>query len=179
MRIVNLSIKEGHNMEKIDGNEIVNLMFLSMTDDKVIEMVDRLGMEQPILDENYEIEEVTKAGLHDDTGMFFTFKEIDGLSQDGMPNLTIISFDTDENVTFPYNLEYGDSYKVCCETLGRKADYYDDWMDENRIWRTKLKDIECGITLVFTDETLEKLDGLIIHKFREEHVGDSLIPNEE
>jgi hypothetical protein len=166
-------------MEKIDGNEIVNLMFLSMTDDKVIEMIDRLGMEQPVLDEKYEIEEVVTAGLNDDTGMFFTFREIDGLSKDGMPNLTIISFDTDKNVIFPYKLEYGDSYKACCDKLGKKADYLSDLMDENRIWRTKLKDIECGITLVFTDETLEKLDGLIIYKFREDHVGDSLIPNEE
>lgn len=166
-------------MNKISGNEIVDLMFLPMTDDRVIEMIDSLGMEQPVLDEQYEIEENVVAGLDQDKGIFFTFSEIDGLSQDGEPILTDISFDTDENVTFPYNLEYSDTYEICCKKLGKKADYYDDWMDENRVWRKQIKGIECGITLVYTDDSLEKLDGVIVYQFNENQVDDSLFINEK
>lgn len=166
-------------MNKINGTELINLMFLPMTDNKIIEVLDVLGLEQPKIDEKYEIEECVKAGLNQGKGIFFTFREISGLSSDGEPILTIISFENDNTATLPYDLKLGDTYQICCDKLGKKADYYDDWLDENRIWKININNIECGITLVYTDSTLQKLDGLIIHKFNEKKIDDCYIPNKE
>ncbi len=164
----------------ITGNELVNLMFTPMTDIKIIETINSFGLEQPTIDEEYE--EKGKVSVDDDanSGITFVFKELDGYSKDGEPCLAQIDFEDRGKVEFPFNLKTHDNYRVCCEKIGKKADFRDRWVDEAKVWIMETANaIKYSLAINFMDDDFNTIDNIVLVDFQEEEVGDTLLENKD
>lgn len=163
----------------ITGDELVELMFTSMSDKKMVEALDNLGVEQPVIDEQYEIDlDITV--IDDNLGISFVFEEIDGLTQEGMPCLNVLSFDKEKKIALPYNLKFSYNYLECSSKLGKVADFKNKRLKNNRTWLFKNeKEIDYVFTIRFLDDELKAIKGIIVAPFNESKVGRVLIENKE
>ena len=168
-------------MKKIQGNKVASLLFKNMTDTEVIELLNSLGLEQPILDEQYKINLDINI-LGDNCGISFQFKEIKNYTSNGEPCLFKISFDDDKIVSFPYGIKVSDNYNTCREKIGKKADFRDEELfPEMRMW---IMDSPFGLkytfNIFFEDSNLNKVDEITIMKYNENlDNADNYIINEE
>lgn len=161
--------------------ELMDLMYTPIYDEKMLKVMEELEMEVPKLDEQYEMDLHIYAGDFKNKGIEFRFEEIDGKSTNGEPVLIKISLNTKMNKILPYNLSFGDSYKICSKKIGRNADYYDDFIDNIRYWI--YNDSKKGtflITLTYKDESLSELKSILFIKFDEDKdLDDDMIHIEE
>jgi hypothetical protein len=164
----------------ITAEELIELMFLPMSDERIIEMIDSFGLEQPMIDEQYEIEGDILVSDRDNSGVDFSFGEIDGYSQDGEPVLDQIAFINKGKIKLPFGLEYSDDYKVCCEKLDKKADYYSPYGLETKQWILKTKNNEdYTLAIHFTDEKHSSIRSVVIGRFSTKGIGKVLLENKE
>jgi hypothetical protein len=135
----------------INGNEILELMCKPMYDEKVLNMMEKLGMEVPKLDEKYELEEKVVSKSSDEV-IVFEFREIDGYSKDGEPNLTLVSFQRSNLLSLPFNLNYNDGYKECCEKIGKEADEQSKIRKTVKYWYLEINNQEVIISVNFSSD---------------------------
>ena len=165
---------------KITGDELVELMFLPMTDIKIVEMLDSLGIEQPVLDEQYEMDLEIAILDGDNSGFSFSFKELDGYSLDGEPCLVDISFEDLEKTVLPFGLKKNDNYSICCEKLNGKADFIPSFGKKLKIWTIKKDENTIfNIAVHYQDTELTSIRSVVVNKFDKSRVGDSLLPNKD
>ncbi len=167
-------------MKKITSEDLIELLITPMTDIKMIETLAALNIEQPVIDEKYEIELSVDVLDSENSGVTLSFKEIDGHTSDGEPCLTYLSFKNENKMPLPFELKEDDDYKTCCEKLGSIADYINPNIEEAKIW---LKETSSGekytLAINFWDEDLEELASVVIVKFDESRLGDTLLENKE
>ncbi len=164
----------------INGEEILELMFTPMTSNKMVELIDSFGIEQPVLDEQYEMDLSIKLVSINDTGLSLTFKELDGYSNDGELILAKISFSYDKTISLPFGLDFNDNYKECVKKLSSKADYINKNLEESKMWlKTDKNGMKYIVSVNFEDEDFLLIDSVVIVDFDESDVGDSLLPNKE
>ncbi len=165
---------------KITGDELVELMFLPMTDIKIVEMLDSLGIEQPVLDEQYEMDLDITILDKENSGFSFSFEELDGYSSDGEPCLMHISFSDLEKTVLPFGLNKSDNYSICCEKLNGKADFIPSFGKKSKIWTIKKDENTIfNIAVHYKDTELTSIRSVVIIDFDESDVGDSLLPNKD
>lgn len=162
----------------ITGDELVNLMFTSMNDDKVIEAISELGMEQPLIDEQYERDLFLEADSME-YGIGFEFREIDGFTSDGEPCLTYIEFKNNKKFNLPFDLDIMDSYSECSKKLNSEAKFKSEWIDEVKVWVKEINNKMYTIAINYENDSFDKIDYLIISNFNEENINDTLIENKE
>ena len=163
---------------KITGDEIIELMFLPMSDDKVVEAIDKLGWEQPTLDEEYEIEQEVCIEDDDNTGVTFVFKELDGYSTDGEPCLVEINFEPKREVDLPFELNYKDNLDSSSKKIGKEFNFNDKWSKFTKIWINNTKEnIQYNFILHFTKE-FKEIKSCVIIPFDKEDIGSILIDKE-
>ncbi len=153
-------------MNEVKAEELMELLFLPMTDIKVVEMLDKLGAEQPIIDETYY--ERGRVSVHDEenSGVDFVFSELDGKSLDGEPVLTQIDFSEDYKVTLPFGIDFYDTYNQVCDKIGEKADYCFKRLPDTRQWiRPSANNIEVSVTLHFSDDELSTIESIVVSDF--------------
>ena len=154
-------------MKTITGDTLLNLMFEDMTSNKIIEVLDTLGLEQPVLDEQYEMDR--DVGILDDKhGLGFVFEEIEGYTQNGEPCLVKLSFGRKTTISYPFGIEADDSYEDVKRKIGRKADFKDDELFVNM--RTWIMENDVGlkynVNVFFKDEeNLQGIDFITVMKF--------------
>jgi hypothetical protein len=156
-------------MEKINGDYIASLIYEDMTSNKVVEMLDGLGLEQPVLDEQYEMD--LEVGVLDmSIGLGFDFREIEGFSKNGEPCLYKISFEKSYEGSLPFGIASSDNYTRVKEKIGGKADFKDDEILTNvRMWILKNNN---GLKYVFNiffkdEENLAGISAIVIMKYDE------------
>jgi len=121
-------------IEQLTGDYLLSLLFESMTSDKMIETIDSLGLEQPVLDEQYEMDREVVI-LDKNHGLSFNFREIKECSQSGEPCLYRLSFEKSYQGSLPFGISAPDDYQQVKEKIGRKADFRDEEIATNvRIW---------------------------------------------
>ena len=140
----------------IDGNEILKLMCKPMSDENTLNMMKVLGMEVPLLDETYELEEEVSSESSDEM-ISFEFEEIDGYSQDGDPCLSMIEFQKSKLASLPFNLEYTDGYETCCTNIGEEGDLKSDMDVTGRSWELVVNEAEIEVIIYFKNEALESI----------------------
>jgi len=161
----------------VTSNDLINLMYIAMTDNKMIEAINTLDLEQPVMTEEYETEKQISTSNKNIT---LVFKEINGYSKDGNPVLIKIDFKNYDFIGFPYNLISSGNYDMCCEKLGKKADYINKRrLQEAKIWVKSINNIDTGVVIHFTDTTFQTINYIIINKFEANRVGKNLIENKD
>jgi NACalpha-BTF3-like transcription factor len=135
----------------INGNEILALMCRPMHDENLLNIMEQLGMKVPELDGKYEIEEKVVSRSNDEV-IVFEFREISGLSKDGEPNLTLVSFQKSNLLSLPFNLNYSDGYKECCEKIGKEADKQSKIRKTVKYWYLEINNQEVVISVNFSSD---------------------------
>ena len=164
----------------IRGDKLVELMFLPMTDKKVVEMIDTIGLDQPVIDEKYLMNFYVNAGNFKKVGVGFRFEEIDGYTKDGEPCLMKISLNAAREIKLPFNIDIKDNYKVCCEKLGKKSDYFSDLINGIRMWIMEpINGIEYSLNILFRDDELNDIKSIIIVSFNRSNIGNTVLENKD
>ncbi|MDD3597419.1 hypothetical protein [Sulfuricurvum sp.] len=160
----------------ITGDSLLELLLIPMTDTKMVETIDALGWEQPVMDERYLEELSIDIGGSKQGGILFDFKEPNGHTPDGEPCLVQIDFYHDQKVKAPFGLLFSDNYQQCCEKIGHKADYNSELDDDMKIWIIDKKYI---LTINFKNSELSNIRSFIINIFDENNIDDDMYKNEE
>ena len=156
-------------MNTITGDRLLDLMFEDISSDKIIEALDTLGLEQPVLDEQYEIDR--DVGILDEKhGLGFDFEEIEGYTQNGEPCLTKLSFEKETTIAYPFGIEADDGYKDVARKIGKKADFKSDLFLNLRKWIMQSdKGLKYSVNVFFKDEeNLKGIEAITIMYFTSE-----------
>lgn len=165
---------------KITGNDILNLMYKSIYDDKIIETIKILGLEQPIIDERYEEDKEISILDDDNSGISLTFEEIKGWTEEGDPCLSIASMKNINNNELPYDLSFNDNYAKCVEKIGKKADFTNKRLKKSKIWLIKLENnLFCTMSINFDNTEFKQIKNLVIVNFNKDDIGNRLLENKE
>ena len=167
-------------MTQITAEKMIELMFLPVTDTKVVETLDTLGIEQPSLDEEYEMEgRITIIDI-ENSGLQFEFEEQEEYDEDGIPSLQTIAFSEEHKVLFPLNLHKSDDYETVIKKIGRKPDFCITIMSWSKQWVFPFKDKEIVYSIHFNKD-MKSIDELVVSKFEREGIEDDefIFPCEE
>jgi hypothetical protein len=156
-------------MTKITAEEIMNLMFLPVTDIKVVEILDALGMNQPSLGEEYEMEGKISTEGKEMSGITICFEALDRNSQNGEPITRQIDFYEEHKVPFPLGLHKNDDYETVIEKIGRKPDFCTKPMPWSKKWVFSFRGKEIGIGINFKKD-MKSINNIIVQKFNQEIV---------
>jgi len=164
---------------QLNANEIVKLMFKPITDNKIIELIQQIGLEQPVIDETYIEDQQIVVSDKENSGITLIFKELDGYTQDGNPILRQIDF---KKSILPFNLTLDDNYSECCNKLSSKAHWIKDskFFKKVRIWTIPLNENKkINLYIHFTDTTFNTIRSIVIIPFNKEEIGTILVENED
>jgi hypothetical protein len=166
---------------KVNVNDIIELLYKPMTDPLLIEIIDKMGLQQPIITEEYLEEQAVYVDDSEKSGIVFTFKELNGFSKQGELCLVKIDFTKNDAISLPYNLDFMDNYIACCKKLGRKADFkYKRFMKTSKVWlefsNTK---IPYKLIIDFTNTEFSKINYVLIMNFEENEINKKLIENKD
>jgi len=161
----------------IKTDELLELLYVPMNDEKMINIIHKLGLEQPIITEEYE--STGKISVSNKK-ITLVFKEINGLSKDGDPILVKIDFEDYQWLDYPYHLAPSDSYIDVCTKLNKKADFVNKKrLKEAKIWVKLINNVDTSIIVHFTDIKFKNINYIIINKFDKDRVGKYIIQNED
>jgi len=164
---------------KITGDDLVELMFLPMSDEKIIEIIDKLGLEQPTIDEEYFIEQEISIIDEDNSGITFVFKEINGYTEDGEPCLVEINFLPNKKINLPFAIKFSDDLQTVIQKLGKKFDFNDKWSKFTKIWVKNIDEkLKYNFILLFSKD-FKQIKSCVIIPFEKEDVGYLLLENKE
>lgn len=176
---MHLKIVKENNMTT---EELIDLMYTPIYDEKMLKAMEEFKMEIPKLDEQYEIRGRASTS-NEKIGLSFWFEELNGLNSNGEPLLDTIGVTEDSEFHLPFGLSPNISYKECCQILGKKADYYDDFIDGIYYWIVEdgSNGRKKSLSLGFYEENNQLLgNGFTISDFIEARASKrDMIPNEE
>ena len=160
-------------MTKITAEEIIDLMFLPITDTRVVETLDTLGIEQPSLDEEYEMEGRIWTEGEEENGIAISFKAPDTYSDDAEPLVNQIDFYNENKIFLPLNLHKSDSYATVIEKIGRKPDFCTKPpMQWSKKWVYLFNGKEIGVGVNFKED-MKSINNIVVQKFNREDVEKS------
>lgn len=159
----------------LTGDALLELLLTPMTDIKMIETIDALGWEQPVIDEQYLMD--LHISIFDDqkTGIGFRFEELTGYTAEGEPCLVKIDLYHDKNIIAPFGLSFSDNYEKCCAKIGHIADYNTKIDDDIKIW---IIDSKYRVSITFKDSKLNSINGMIITPFNNTSINKNMYKNE-
>ena len=141
-----------------------------MTDTKVIETLDALSIEQPIIDERYQIDKRVSTNDEGNSGLSFNFEESTCDSEDLY--LDQIDFYNESKVNYPLELKKADSYKTVCQKIGRTPDFCDNLWDENKQWVFPFGNREIVYSVQFK-KGFNSINVIVVAKFDRDSVKQS------
>ncbi len=151
----------------MDGNNLIKLVLSEMTSNKIIETIDQLGINQPILDEEYEVNLKVVSGNPSSDGVTLVFQEVESFRDDLV--LTKIDFYSEKKVSFPFGISPSDNYSTCCIKIGKEADYFHFKLKELNIWL--LNDKKTMLAINFLNSDLSGIVSIVASLFNEDEVG--------
>ena len=159
-KIINKKIAEETKMNQPTGEEIVALLGVSESDDKMLDLFEKLGIDN----DEFERDEDDGAfwiDLEDKMGLELEFsdaipEEFRNPQYIGGQFLVDISF-YENNTFLPYGLKMGDSLETIERKLGKKANYVATEDNDILIWL-----YECipEINIDFKDNSYKKMEGM-------------------
>ena len=164
---------------EMTGEKLIEMFYTSMTDDKIVEIIDTLGLEQPILDEEYELYKSVSTKDTNGIGIDFTFSELETCKEDGIPCMNIISWDDDKNVKPPFGLSISLSYDECCQVLHKNADYLNQRIKKLKIWLITYNNTKYKIAIMFKDMDFMQIRSIVITPYTKASIKDSYIQNKD
>jgi len=164
---------------KITGDDLVKMFYTSMTEDIMVETIDALGLEQPLLDEEYDFYKSVSTENPKNIGIDFTFSECTECEDKTIPCLDVISWDSDKNIEAPFGLNFTLSYAECCKILNKKADYLNKRIKDLKIWIITYNNKKYKIAIMFENMDFMEIRSIVISPYTQVSIKDSYIPNKD
>jgi len=164
---------------KITGDDLIKMFYTSVTDDKMVKIIDTLGLEQPILDEEYDFYKSVSTNDTNGVGIDFTFSELEECPEVGIPCMDVISWDSDRKIKPPFGLSISLPYKEVCKILGREADYVSTLIDELRTWIVDYNNNKYLVNIDFKTIDLIDITGIVISPFTISQLDDTYVKNKD
>jgi len=153
-------------MNKLAAEEIVNLLFLPMSDEKLLGIFEKLDIEVPALDEEYKMEGEISIIDDENSGLQFQFEEPTVYSEDGMPFLNTIAFAQEQKVSFPFGLHKKDSFETVIKKIGRNPDFCDKGWKESKQWLLGfINDKEVSMGVNFKKDFKGGINNIVVSEF--------------
>jgi len=151
--------------DKIIGNEIVSLMGFSESDDRMLDLFEKLGVDKNEFDRD-EDDGSFRIDLEDEKGLILSFDsstpiEIKNSKYIGGQYLACIFFYYDFEL-LPYGLQELDSLEIIENKIGKKANYINKENKEKLYWM--YKDL-MWFTIIFEDETYSEINTIQINYY--------------
>ena len=146
------------------GDKLINLFYTSATDDKMVMLIDELGLEQPVMDEDYNFYKEASTSDNNNVGVDLTFYDLKECNETGNPCLDKISWNHDNIISLPFKLKLGFTYAECIATLKKPADFQDKRNSTSKAWIIENKYI---ISIHFKDKSLNKIRSAVVLAYRE------------
>lgn len=165
---------------KITGENLIEMFYVSMVDDTMIEIIDTLGLEQPIIDEEYELYKSVSTKDNKGIDIDLTFSESNKCADIGIPCLDIIGWGYNAKLNPPFGLNFTLSYDEVCRVLGKKADYNSDLIDELKTWIIEIKDYPKYIlNVMFKEVDFKDIISIVIIPYTKASIKDTYVPNKD
>jgi len=165
---------------EITGNELIEFINKSMTDENIVKIIDSFGWEQPMIDEQYEEDLYIAITDAKGSGISFVFEEINGYTKNGELYLSQVSFAHDKIITAPFELNFTDNYLNCSSTLQKKADYKSKLSKKIRIWTLTTEDnMKYMVAINFIDKDLSKIKGIVVSQLMNDSIDENMIENKD
>ncbi len=167
----------GFSVDSLD--DLIDLLYLSMEDHKVLGALDALGLGRPVLDGNYLKEEEIYISDEDES-VFVRFADQESREKTSLrrpPSLVTISVSKNATLKLPFGITFADSYRDIVKKIGKEAEYQHCISDEMKIWilETPLKHEKYEFEVWFDDE--DALDGMLSLGISKENV-ENRVENE-
>lgn len=143
--------------------ELIDLLSLSMIDERVVNTLNELGLPQPVIDDNYYIDRDITVYGKESKGLDFRFEETGDYVTQGMPSLVNISFYASCGLLFPCEITMEDSYPDIVKKIGKEAPYRNKLLKKSRIWFFTREDGKpYNFSVNFNDLELTTIRGIAI-----------------
>jgi len=168
----NYHIKQVINKENstIDLTDYIELIDLLITDTKVINTIEKLGIKLPakIKKDTYEIDD-----YEDELGLRIGF---DKKNYDGKLLLDYIVTWKRCECKYPFNITKEDTYQQIVDKIGKPAIYSWKYAKNSRIWTfTNKNNIHYKIQVSFGDEDLATFESFMIEAFNPNDISRSYL----
>jgi len=147
---------------KITKDTFIDILGLPEWDEKIIEILEQLELERPILDKD-EVDKFLNSNKYG-IELFFDKSVTTDLQKELEYTDTIfldhVSFNKNTTLMMPYNIEIGDDYETIVLKIGRESDTPETYREGGCGWGDKIKPywLQCN----FTNDNLEELEELFI-----------------
>jgi len=167
-------------MNKLAAEEIINLLFLPMSDEKLLDIFEKLNIEVPVLDEEYEMEGSVWTEGEETSGIAIEFTKPNDYSEDADPIVKQIDFYNEFKVSFPFGLHKEDSLETVIKKIGRNPDFCNKRMSWSKQWVSPLRDMEIVYAVHFKRD-MKSINTIVITKFNRKSVeaDEFIFPCEE
>ena len=156
-------------MKKITAKDIIELMFLPITDTKVVETLNTLGIEQPSLGEEYAMEGSIWTEGEETSGIAINFEAKDRNSNNGEPRVEQIDFYDEKRVDFPYGLHKKDDFETVVKKMGRKPDFCSKRLPSSKQWVFPFEDTELTMAVHFKPD-MKSINTIVIGEFERDGI---------
>ena len=148
----------------IAGSDLMQFFYSSMTDDKLVQLIHELGLEQPVMDDEYDLYKETSTSDPNDVGIDLTFYELEQCSNEDNPCFDKISWDSWSTISLPFGLKLDFGYEECCSVLKKLAGYK---ARDSRAWVMEDKYL---LFIHFKNSSLSIIDSVVLFPYREERI---------
>jgi len=161
------------------AENLIDLLYLPITDNNIVNSIDELGMPQPVIDDQY-YEELSVSTSTSDEGISFIFREVEGISKKGNPILTSITIESFSAIKFPYGINSSDTYSIIVKKIGKEADFKHQFLQKTKYWILERKDrCKYSLAVYFEDTSFEGVEAIVISIYvnEDDHGLGAIEPN--
>ncbi len=154
----------------IDGNKFIDMLYLSQTDESVINMRKELNVPKPLIDKKFKQYGGNSIPM-EDIGIELFFK--DGCKYDGNDTGVYgkgdivfggITFSYNSKISAPFNLKMGENYDTVLEKIGRSQDY-DTESFPQKVWKFLKDDNKEYLLYAFFEDDYSELLNLSLFTY--------------
>ncbi len=147
----------------IVGDSFIDMLYLNVNDDNIIEMRKELDVPRPLIDKKFKEDGGNSIRL-DNYSIELFFTDICKFQNEALENsgdiiFSQIDFSYQSNIKLPLGLFMGDSYDLIVKKIARSEDYNNDFLPE-KIWKFHRNDGKYYLMYAFFEDDFSELISL-------------------
>ena len=141
----------------LNGNDFIELLYLSEMDEKILVMREELGVPKPVIDKNFKQDGGNSIPMRN-LGIELFFEDACRSNSDskgpyGKGDVLFggIMFNYGSKIESPFGIKMGDSYEKVVNKIGREQDYNNN-MFPQKVWKIERDDEKIYLIYAFFEK---------------------------
>lgn len=130
----NRAIKPVQKVEVKSMEDFIDLLYLPMDDERLLGAFDAIGLDQPLLDEDYLEEEMIYLENKQESIFVRIYDADDEISMEKVPQFHMISCDNERDLSYAFGIKAKHNYDEVVSKLNRPAKYRHKYIQNMLIW---------------------------------------------